>query len=98
MDTEYQNGTKPGSKLASSAALETKTRRNVSKIAEIEHQQKLNRTVGEEIAEVIAAFCGSVFCVYVHIVWPTLWILLNSVFTAFQFDPFPHTFLTLCVA
>ena len=79
-------------------ALEAETQRNVRKIAEIDKAQKANRTIGEKIAEVIAAFCGSMIFVYVHIVWFTGWILINSVFTFAQFDPFPYTFLTLVVS
>lgn len=78
--------------------LERETNSNVEKIAAIEEAQKLNRTVGEKISEVVAGFCGSMTFVYVHIVWFGLWIVVNSAFTAFQFDPFPYTFLTLCVS
>lgn len=74
------------------------TRSNVFKIAKIEEAQKANRTVGEKIAEVVAAFCGSMVFVYVHIIWFSTWILLNSVVPFAQFDPFPYTFLTLCVS
>lgn len=79
-------------------ALEAETQRNVRKVAAIDKAQKANRTIGEKIAEVVAAFCGSMTFVYVHIVWFTGWILINSVFTFAQFDPFPYTFLTLVVS
>ncbi len=79
-------------------SLDAETRSNILKISEIEAAQKARRTVGEKISEVIAAFCGSMVFVYVHIVWFTAWILVNSVFTFAQFDPFPYTFLTLVVS
>lgn len=82
----------------SARTIERETASNVIKVAEIEEAQKSNRTIGEKIAEVIAAFCGSMVFVYVHIVWFTIWILLNSVFVFAQFDPFPYTFLTLVVS
>lgn len=78
--------------------LDAETRSNILKIAEIEEQQRARRTIGEKISEVIAAFCGSMVFVYVHIVWYVGWILVNSVFTFAQFDPFPYTFLTLVVS
>ncbi len=83
---------------AGSDALETETHINVAKVAEIEEAQKANRTVGEKIAELVAAFCGSMVFVYVHIIWFSGWILINSVFTFARFDPFPYTFLTLVVS
>lgn len=36
--------------------------------------------------------------VYVHIVWFGGWIIINTIFTTLQFDPFPYTFLTLVVS
>ena len=78
--------------------LAAETKRNVRKIAEIEEAQKANRNIGEKISEVVAAFCGSMIFVYVHIVWFSGWILINSVFTFARFDPFPYTFLTLVVS
>jgi uncharacterized membrane protein len=74
------------------------TQSNVQKIAEIEETQRANRTPGEKVAEVIAGFCGSMTFVYVHVVWFGGWIVLNTVSTSTQFDPFPFTFLTLVVS
>lgn len=79
-------------------ALDREIRSNVLKIAEIEEAQKTKRSLGEKISEVIAAFCGSMVFVYVHIIWFAMWFLANSVFTFAQFDPFPYTFLTLVVS
>ena len=79
-------------------SLDVEVRSNILKITEIEDAQKAHRTLGEKISEVVAAFCGSMVFVYVHIAWFTAWILLNSVFTFAQFDPFPYTFLTLVVS
>jgi len=91
MDSKHENGSE------TDIGLDRETKRNISKISEIEQQQKLHRTIGEKIAEVIAAFCGSMFFVYVHVVWFSLWMFLNS-FTTYRFDPFPYTFLTLVVS
>ena len=80
------------------ASLEIETESNILKIAAIEEQQKAERTSGEKIAEVIAAFCGSMTFVWVHVVWFGGWIILNSLFDSTRFDPFPFTFLTLVVS
>ncbi len=96
--TTNKKASKVKNSLAGSDSLDTGTRINVAKVAEIEEAQKANRTVGERISELVAAFCGSMVFVYVHIVWFTGWILINSVFTFAQFDPFPYTFLTLVVS
>lgn len=78
--------------------LERETKNNVRKVADIEAAQKSGRTFGEKVAALVAAYCGSMAFVYVHVVWFTMWILINSVFTPLVFDPFPYTFLTLCVS
>ncbi len=79
-------------------ALNLETAGNILKIADIEKAQKAGRTPGEKVSQIIAVFCGSMPFVYVHIVWFVAWIVINSVFTQFQFDPFPYTFLTFVVS
>lgn len=70
---------------------------NVLKVVSMEEKAKEGRTIGEKIAEYVAAFCGSMTFVYVHIIWFAGWIIANSL-TGFAFDPFPFTFLTLVVS
>ena len=72
--------------------------KNINKIVEIEDTHKQNRSVGEKMSDGIAAFCGSMTFVWVHVIWFSAWILVNSVFQFYQFDPFPYTFLTLVVS
>lgn len=74
------------------------THKNINKIVEIEDTHKQNRSVGEKMSDGIAAFCGSMTFVWVHVIWFSAWILVNSVFQFYQFDPFPYTFLTLVVS
>lgn len=69
---------------------------NVLKIARLEANAKTERTAGEKIAEYVAAFCGSMAFVYIHIIWFGAWIIINA--GIWVFDPFPFTFLTLCVS
>ena len=71
---------------------------NVLKVSEIEEKERKQRSAGEKIAELIAAFCGSMVFVYVHVVWFGAWIVINSIIPNLAFDPFPYTFLTLVVS
>lgn len=82
----------------SKKSMEAETRSNITKIVEIEDAEKAKRTIGEKVSELIAAFCGSMVFVYVHIIWFGGWIVVNSIFTSYSFDPFPYTFLTLVVS
>ena len=79
-------------------SLENETRSNVLKVAGMEEAEKANRTIGEKVSEKIAAFCGSMVFVYVHIAWFGGWIIVNSALARSSFDPFPYTFLTLVVS
>ena len=86
-----------GKAEAETKDLEKEIEKNIKAIAKIEEAQRDKRTVGEKISEAIAAFCGSMVFVYVHVVWFGVWIGVNVV-PQFQFDPFPFTFLTLVVS
>lgn len=48
---------------------ETEADSNILKIAEIEKRQKADQTIGERVAEYVAAFCGSMAFVYLHVAW-----------------------------
>lgn len=53
------------------------------------------------IAEFLSDFSGSMPFVYFHVVWFTLWILINQGFFAPSlkpFDPFPYGLLTMVVS
>ncbi|HEV7699736.1 MAG TPA: DUF1003 domain-containing protein [Pyrinomonadaceae bacterium] len=79
-------------------ALDREIESNIMDIVRLEEEQRSHRTFGERLSEVIAAFCGSMTFVYVHVVWFGLWITANVATERFAFDPFPFTFLTLVVS
>jgi len=94
---------KPRSKHVSSdyhtpRTVEDVTERNVQAILQLEEAAKANRSSGDRIADLIAAFCGSMTFVWVHVIWFTGWILANGLPGLRHFDPFPFTFLTLVVS
>lgn len=62
--------------------------------------QELQSAEGK-IADWITTFSGSMSFVYFHIVWFSLWVLINhGVFLPyiFPFDPFPYGLLTMFVS
>ena len=57
------------------------------------------RTPEQRLADAITSFSGRMAFVYVHIVWFSVWILLNSgLFNIQPFDPFPYGLLTMIVS
>jgi uncharacterized membrane protein len=100
--------TKP-SKLATSGSsqpadyhhpetVEELTRHNVKTVLELEQKAKQQRTTTDRAADVITNFCGSMPFVWAHVIWFGAWVFVNGVPGIKHFDPFPFTFLTLCVS
>lgn len=77
-------------------------RKNTAAIAEMQRKITEARTLGGRIADGVTNFTGSMVFVYVHIVWFTLWILLNvgliHIPNVSEFDPFPFQLLTMIVS
>lgn len=74
------------------------TEQNVKSIAKLEEAARSKRSLADRISDWVAAFCGSMVFVWVHVVWFTGWIGCNSLGWFPHFDPFPFTFLTLVVS
>lgn len=72
-------------------------RRNVERIRAMERWSKRNRTWADRVAESVARFCGRMGFVWVHAVLFAVWIGWNTL-SPMRFDPYPFTFLTLCVS
>lgn len=72
-------------------------RRNVERIRGWERWSKRHRTFADRVAEAVARFCGRMTFVWVHAVLFAVWIAWNTLASA-RFDPYPFTFLTLCVS
>lgn len=54
-----------------------------------------------KLAELISNFAGNMFFVYFHVIWFTLWILINQGFfkpILHPYDPFPYGLLTMIVS
>lgn len=74
------------------------TRENVRAMRKLDDLAVAHRTTSDRIAEFVARFCGSITFVWIHAVLFTAWILWNVVPGLPHFDPYPFTFLTLCVS
>lgn len=74
--------------------------RNVRAIAQFEQDQLHQRTIADRIGDGIARFAGSMTFVILNAVWYVAWLGINlGLIAGFQpFDPYPFTFLTLCVS
>jgi uncharacterized membrane protein len=55
------------------------------------------RRLQDRAADRITAFSGSMPFVYLHVVWFTVWIVVNTL-TPLVFDPYPFGLLTLVVS
>lgn len=75
------------------------TEKNVRMIVEHENSAKTSVSAGERVAVRVAAFCGSMTFVWLHVAWFSMWIFFNtSDWLAQHPDPFPFTFLTFLVS
>ena len=64
----------------------------------VEEQALAHRSGADRIAAFVAGFCGSMPFVWLHVLWFSCWLLLNSWPGIRHFDPYPFTFLTLVVS
>ena len=74
------------------------TRENVRAMHRLDELAVAQRTFADRMAELVARFCGSITFVWIHAVLFAAWILWNVLPGLEHFDPYPFTFLTLCVS
>ena len=75
-------------------------KRNIRAIARLENEALHQRSLTDRISDGITRFAGSSTFIVLHIVWFTVWIVLNlgGVDGIHPFDPYPFTFLTMVVS
>src|SRR6185503_5728918 len=78
--------------------VEEMTEQNVQTIVQLEETAKANRNKTDQMADIIAQFCGSFTFVWVHLIWFGAWVAVNVIPGVAHFDPYPFTFLTLVVS
>ncbi|MBA2673932.1 DUF1003 domain-containing protein [Ramlibacter sp.] len=74
------------------------TQKNVQAMRKLDDLAKTNRSFADRIAEFVANFCGSIVFVWIHVALFAAWITWNVLPELPRFDPYPFTFLTLCVS
>ena len=74
------------------------TRENVLAMRKLDELAVAHRTWTDRMAEFVARFCGSITFVWIHVALFGAWILWNTLPGLGHFDPYPFTFLTLCVS
>jgi uncharacterized membrane protein len=74
------------------------TRENVQAMRRLEDLSLSHRSRADRFAELVARFCGSIVFVWLHAALFAAWILWNALPKLPHFDPYPFTFLTLCVS
>ncbi|WP_425613710.1 DUF1003 domain-containing protein [Anatilimnocola sp. NA78] len=75
-------------------------RRNIDSIAELEQEFNRQRTTLARLSDRISSIAASPFFFLGHIVWFVGWIVVNTCqcFGISHFDPYPFSFLGLCIA
>jgi len=74
------------------------TRHNVHAMRKLEEIALTQRSFADRIAAFVAKFCGSIVFVWIHVAIFAAWIGFNMWPGLSHFDPYPFTFLTLCVS
>ncbi len=66
----------------------------------LEKELSQNKTVGERLSDLFTRFFGTVWFLYVNVIFFVVWIVLNGGFIPgfHVFDPFPFSFLTMFVS
>ena len=74
--------------------------RNVEKIADLELEQLNRRTLSERIGDRLVALAGIGAFAALHLVWFTVWIVINhgGIEGVPAFDPYPFNLLTMVVS
>lgn len=74
------------------------TRENIAAMRRLEQLAQAHRSFADRVATFVARFCGHVGFVWLHVAWFATWVLWNSLPGPPHFDPYPFTFLVLCVS
>jgi uncharacterized membrane protein len=75
-------------------------RRNIDSIAELEQEFNRQRTKVGRLSDRISSIAANPYFFLGHIVWFVGWIVVNTCqcFGISHFDPYPFSFLGLCIA
>ena len=89
----------PAANASDPKSVDELTGRNLRMILERERLAKSGHSRGERIAAHIAAFCGSMLFIWIHVAFFVAWIVFNtSSWVVPVPDPFPYFFLSFVVS
>lgn len=73
---------------------------NVQRVARLEEEQLRARSISERIAAAVTRAAGTAIFAIAHLVWFTVWIVINGKWAhgIEPFDPFPFNLLTMVVS
>jgi uncharacterized membrane protein len=73
--------------------------RGIKEVARVERLAFQTRSPVDHAAMVVTRWAASAFALVAHLLWFTIWIVLNTQLTPLKpFDPFPFSFLTMIVS
>lgn len=84
--------------MSSNQSLQDLTQRNVKLIGDMEKAANIHRTMGERVADFVAAGVGSWTFLIVQSVLLVLWMVLNFLTWNHQWDPYPFVLLNLILS
>jgi len=99
MQKSLLNQMKTADDAEDNPALSNVVERNIRTILQLRREANRKRSLQDRSADAITTFSGRMIFVYVHIIWFSAWILLNTGrFGVPPFDPFPYGLLTMIVS
>ncbi|RYF41674.1 MAG: DUF1003 domain-containing protein, partial [Comamonadaceae bacterium] len=82
----------------SQRSMDDLTGKNVAAMRRLEELADTERNFSDKVAAFVATFCGSITFVWIHVALFAAWLAFNTLPGLPHFDPYPFTFLTLCVS
>jgi uncharacterized membrane protein len=79
-------------------AAEALIHRNIQRMKRLEEWSKREQSFADRAAQAVAEFCGRMTFVWIHAALFAAWLGWNTLPRLPHFDPYPFTFLTLCVS
>ena len=71
----------------------------IEEIVKLEKNEEKSLSFASKIAKNITDFSGSMKSVFLHVLWFSIWIIVNTNLTGIKpFDPFPFSLLTMIVS
>jgi uncharacterized membrane protein len=85
---------------SSSESRAAQAEKNIESIMKLEQEAVHSRSPAEHVADKITSFAGSTPFLIFHIIWFSVWVMMNVglIPRIHPFDPFPFSFLTLVVS